>query len=438
MVRARGLVVLTMAAFVAFACGGGGGGGGANKGTIAIGVDLPISGTEGSQGLPTLNGVKFAVQKKVSVEGYTLTVKSFDDAIQGAHDPQKGAQNAQTMVADQEILGEIGPFNSSVARAMMPILNQAHMTMISPANTNQCLTKDVYIPVALGAPRDVTCKDAGLPAPSELRPTGTNNYFRVAATDDLQGPAVADYAFSTLKISKVGVASDNQTYGKGIADTFAARFKKVGGTIVARFDYDSKNTNDFKTFLQQAKSGGAQGIFFGGVTATKGCIIRNQMSGIFPTGEATPFLGGDGIAQDPECIKAAGNNALGIFGAVAIVDPSKVPTAASAIADFKKAYPNSADYGSYTIAAYDATNILIAAMQRAIKANNGNKPTRDQVRAEVAKTTNFAGATGTITFDKNGDTSAKIISLYESPKSAKPDDDWLWVSAVDYGKTPLT
>jgi ABC-type branched-subunit amino acid transport system substrate-binding protein len=65
-------------------------------------------------------------------------------------------------------------------------------------------------------------------------------------------------------------------------------------------------------------------------------------------------------------------------------------------------------------------------------------PTRDAVRLEVAKTSNFAGATGTITFDANGDTSAKIVSIYQSPTSGKSDDDWAWVSAVDFGKTPLT
>jgi branched-chain amino acid transport system substrate-binding protein len=425
-----------VAALLAFACGGTGGE--TTKGEIDIGVDLPISGAEGSQGLPTLNGVKYAVQVKGTVSGFKLAVDSKDDSVNGTHDAQKGAQNVRDLIANSKVLGMIGPFNSSVARAQLPITNQANLTMISPANTNQCLTKSVYIPTTLGAPKDVSCKDAGLPAPADLRPNGKNNYFRVATTDDLQGPAVADYLFDSLKMTNVAVLSDNEVYGKGIADTFAARFVKKGGKVVGRQDFDAKNTNDFKPFLQKFKSAGAQAVFFGGVTANKGCVIRSQMAGIFDAGTKTPYLGGDGIAQDPTCIKDAGSNNQGIYGAVATVDPSKVPTAAAAISGFQKAFPNKSDYGSYTIAAYDATNILIAAIDRAIKANNGNMPTRDAVRAEVAKTSNYQGATGITTFDANGDTSAKIVSIYQSPTSGKSDDDWAWVSAVDYGKTPLT
>jgi ABC-type branched-subunit amino acid transport system substrate-binding protein len=84
MVRARGLVVLTLAVFVAAACGGGGGGTGSAKGTISIGVDLPESGAAASGGLSTLNGVKFAVQQAGTLSGWTLTVENRDDAVQGS------------------------------------------------------------------------------------------------------------------------------------------------------------------------------------------------------------------------------------------------------------------------------------------------------------------------------------------------------------------
>src|SRR2546423_3895051 len=86
-------------ASVALAACGTSTGGTANKGTIKIGVDLPESGAETSNGIPTLNGVKYAVQTTGSVEGYTLQVSNLDDAVNGIHDPQKGAQNMQQFVA---------------------------------------------------------------------------------------------------------------------------------------------------------------------------------------------------------------------------------------------------------------------------------------------------------------------------------------------------
>ena len=120
-----------------------------------------------------------------------------------------------------------------------------------------------------------------------------NNYFRVATTDDLQGPAMADYAYDTLKVTKLGVASDNEVYGKGIADTFSAEFKNKGGTIVKRQDFNTKSTNDFRGFLQSAKGAGATAIYFGGTDSNKGCIVRAQAKGIFAAD--SPYMGGDGL-----------------------------------------------------------------------------------------------------------------------------------------------
>jgi len=79
----------------------------ANKGTIKIGVELPESGKEASNGLPTLNGVKYAVQKVGSIKGFTLAVNNKDDAVNGSHDATKGAQNIRDLAADSQVLGVI-------------------------------------------------------------------------------------------------------------------------------------------------------------------------------------------------------------------------------------------------------------------------------------------------------------------------------------------
>ncbi len=426
--RLRLLAVLAVGGIALAACGPQAASPEATKGEIAIGVDLPESGAEASNGIPTLNGVKFAVQQTKTIKGFKLIVENLDDAVNGLHDPQKGAQNISQLIANDKVLGEIGPFNSNVARAQIPIANKAHLTMISPANTNQCLTKPVYLVTALGVPKDVSCKDAGLPSPQDLRKDGPNNYFRVATTDDLQGPGVADYALDVLRVTKVGVASDNEVYGKGIADTFAGRLKKKGGSELARQDFDTKSTNDFRAFLTRAKNAGAQAIFFGGTDSNKACVMRQQMKGIF--GADVAFLGGDGIVTG-QCIKDAGDNNIGMYGAVAAVDATQNPDAKATIDAFKKAFAKKDDFGAYTMPAYDATKILIAAIGRAIDDAGGKKPTREQVRAQVAKTANYNGTLGLTSFDANGDTSAKIITIYQS-KSVLPGVDWVWVKQYNY------
>src|SRR6266567_8202522 len=116
MVRARGLVVLTLATFVAFACGGGGGGGGASKGTIKIGSDLPVCTTGGQS---TSNGVKFAVDQKNAaggVEGFNIAYTSFDDCRQGSYNADAGVANVRQMLDDTAYMAMIGPYNSAVAK----------------------------------------------------------------------------------------------------------------------------------------------------------------------------------------------------------------------------------------------------------------------------------------------------------------------------------
>jgi len=405
------LAGLAVASVALAACGtGNNAGGSANKGTIKIGVDLPESGAETSNGIPTLNGVKFAVSQLKSVDGFTLEVFNLDDAVNGVHDPQKGAQNVQQFVDDSKVLGMIGPFNSSVARAEIPISNRAHLVQISPANTNQCLTKNVYIPQSLSGLPDVDCKAAGLPAPADLRPSSPNNYFRVATTDDNQGPANSDYAYNTLKITKVGVASDAEAYGKGIADTFSTRFTKNGGTVVKRQDFpNASHVSDFKPFLRSALAAGAQGIYFGGTDSNNACVVRQQMKSA-GFADSAPFLGGDGIVTG-QCIKDAAAAAVGMYGTVATVAAEKVSGAQSTISAFKQAYSNASDYGAYTMPAYDSTKILVAAIDKAIKANNGNMPSRSQVLSQMAQT-DYSGVLGHTSFDSNGDTTNKVITIY--------------------------
>jgi branched-chain amino acid transport system substrate-binding protein len=314
------------------------------------------------------------------------------------------------MISDSKVLGMVGPFNSNVAKAEIPIANSAHLTMISPANTNECLTKD--LPYCAGLAK-------------QLRPTGVNNYFRVAATDDLQGPAMADYAYDTLNLKMVAVGSDNETYGKGIADTFSKEFQSKGGQVVKRQDFDIPSTNDFKPFLSSAKGAGAQGIYFGGTDSNKACVVRAQMKGIFDP--SVPEMGGDGL-QTAQCLKDAGDNGTGIYATVAAANADAIPSAKSTIQSFKSAFPNKTDYGAYTMPAFDAAGILIQGISNAIDSNNGNMPSREQVRAAVAKTSGYQGVLGTTSFDQNGDTSAKIISIYEAKGSPI---DWAFIKQVN-------
>ena len=420
MVRARGLAVLISAAFVAFACGGTSSTGG-SKGEIDIASDLPVSGADASSGLPTQQGAQFAVTRAATVRGYTLKFVPFDDAVNGAHDAQKGVQNVQAMLSNSKVLGMVGPFNSGVAKAEIPVANQAPLAMISPSNTNECLTQSLDY-----------CQAANGFTSASLRPSGKNNYFRVAAADTFQGPAMADFAIKAgpppagLGITKIAVWDDEETFGQGVANNFAKEFTAKGGTVVDRKSYDPKAKKDFKDFLASAKDKGAQGIYVGATSATGGCIARGQMAGLF--NPDIYYLGPDGIG-DGQCIKDSGAMATSnMFATQGVADATQNPSASAIVSAYEAAYPGSSNVGAYTFASYDCAAILIDAIGRAIDANGGNMPSRQQVIDQVAKTSGFQGLTGVITFDPNGEPTHPTLQLQQLKSGA-----WTFVAQFSQG-----
>ena len=413
---------------VAAACSSGGGvpsGGG----VVRIGVDLPLTGPEAQAAAPALDGARYYVATHPTIGGLTIELAVSDDARGAPASPALGAANLHAFVADSRVLAVIGPLDGAVAREEIPIANAAGLAMVAPATSNPCLTRDVYLPGRLNpAGTDVSCKQAGVRAASELRPNGAGGFFRLATTDDLQGAAAADYAYSTLHVLRAGVVADGEAYGQALASAFAARFTRLGGSVVGRTEIDPANPNA-SAFLQRMKAERAQAIYYGGGAA--GCAVRAQMAGVFPPGEAAPFLGGDAIAEDPDCLSAAGAQAPGIFATAPIADASAAATSARVLEGLRKAFPGRGTVGPYTLLAYDATAVVYAAVGRAVSAAGGRPPSRASVVAELARTAGFVGTTGTIGFDPAGDTTNRVVSVYEA-SGANAGSAWRLAGAVDY------
>ena len=398
---------------------------------IQIGVDLPLTGAEAPAAVPALNGIRFYVDKHPTISGFQVQFKTTDDARGGKPSPELGAANVQSFVADTNVVAMLGPFDASVARREIPIANGADLAMVTPATSSPCLTRDVFVPALLNpAYTPISCKTAGLPSASELRPKHVNNFFRLTATDELQGAAAADYAYGRFHVLRAAVISDHEAYGQGLVDAFSARLQRMGGTVVGHLDIDPR-LPDATAFLKAAKADGAQAVYFGGVSGDHECTIRAQMKSIFDSGEATPFLAGDGVAQDPGCVKDAGDNAQGIYATVPIVDADSSLVAADTIRAFRAAYGNVRDYGPYTLLAYDATAILYSAIRQAIAAAGGSKPARAGVIAQLVATTGYPGVTGFIGFDALGDTTNRQISIFEATGS-DPRAPWRLAATIDY------
>jgi len=174
----------------------------ADPNTLKIVSMLPLTGSSQGQAQTIVNGIKQAIDEANSTacEGkLKIQFDQFDDAT-AATGKWEGSQvtaNANKAVADGSVVAVIGHYNSGAAKLSIPILNQANLVMVSPANTYTGLTKP-----GKGTPQE----------PNVYYPTGTRNYARVVPADDLQGSVGAKWAKS-LGVTKVYVLDDQELYG---------------------------------------------------------------------------------------------------------------------------------------------------------------------------------------------------------------------------------
>jgi branched-chain amino acid transport system substrate-binding protein len=366
--------------------------------TIKIGVDLPVSGGDASSNIPTENGVLLAIDEANAAglpHGFKVTTFLLDDAVQGKHDPAQGAQNVRTFIADPAVLAFIGPGNSNVARAEIPLSNEAGLVQIAASTTADGLTRG---------------PDA---AKIRVARPGANSFFRLSTLDSRQGAAASTFA-KKLGLTKAFIIDDNETYGKGVADVFEQHFVAHGGKVLGH-EHLTPTQTDFTPLLTKVRASGADHIFFGGVSVTGGGLLRHQQvsNGL----GNIPLIGADGLAGG-DFLQTAGPAADGAYYTLAAPDVTRLPSAAKFLAAYRARFKD--DPGPYSANGYAAAKIIVAAISKAIEAGNGATPTRAQILKYVTETKDFPTPVGTLGFDRYGDTTAPILSLYQI-KNGKPE-----------------
>jgi branched-chain amino acid transport system substrate-binding protein len=398
--------------------------------TIEIGSEFPTTGSDESSGKPAQNGVDLAIQQANAsnfLPGYkfALVAKNDVSAASQTHDATVGQQNVTDLDGDAQVAGIVGPLNSSVALTEIPTTNRAPIALISPANTNNCLTKSTPAPQCGG-------KNDLIPS---LRPTGKVTYFRTATLDQYQGAALALYAYQTLKFKSVYVIDDTETYGVGLAQNFSTYWTKLGGSIVGSASV--KVTNSYENILTAAAAKKPDFIMFGGNDSTGGITIRQQMKSIAGL-QNTVIVAGDGaqtttMAKD---IKPLGGGA--VYTSIPGIDPSKSPGYAAFFAAYTKAF-GASNFGSYSAGGYDDANILLQAIKTVITAKTAAAPTSANADAsafrqaviDAVQKIKYVGLTGTHSFDANGDTTNHYVSLYTISDDVTTGTGWKFLDQID-------
>ena len=279
----------------------------------------------------------------------------------------------------------VGTFNSSVAQQTIPILDRANIAQVSPGNTNDTLTRG---------------KDF---ATSPVRPN--KNYFRTATLDSLQGGFAADYAYTEGNFRNVLLVHDGKTYGKGLAESFQARFTGKGGTVVGDIRVIAEETTDYSSDVTNIASLSPDLIFYGGEYAAAARFTTELKK----QGVTAPLMGGDGIV-DQDYINNAKEAANGDLG-TSIGAPAEQLEKGQAFLDAYAAAAYRDPPSAQGALAYDAANVIISALAQVLAdADAIDDETRRQVIAAV-QATDIEGVTGKVAFDQYGDTVTKLLTM---------------------------
>ncbi|WP_245931482.1 branched-chain amino acid ABC transporter substrate-binding protein [Actinokineospora auranticolor] len=353
-----------------------------SKDTLVIGVIAPQSGGLSALGLGIRNSAELAVEQaneKCAVPGYKLKVQTEDDQAT----PQVGAQAATRLSSNAKVIGVIGTLNSSVAQSVQPVLQAKKIVQVSPANTSPSLTRG----------------DDFLNNPKRKY----DNYFRVCATDDVQGPFAAKYLVGKAGKKSIAIITDGKTYGEGLASEFKKQAEKDGAKIVATEKVGEKDT-DFSTVINAVRGANPDAIYYGGEYPQAGPLSKQAKD----LGLNVPVMGGDGV-YDPKFIELGGKEgdlATSVGAPVDSLDTAK------AFVDAYKAKKYKDELGAYGAFSYDAANVIIGALAQTVKSGDWSESQRAALITNVGSFS-APGATGELKFDQYGDSTNKLMTVYK-------------------------
>jgi branched-chain amino acid transport system substrate-binding protein len=371
--------------------------------TVDIYSSLPLQGANGAQTIPMVNGMKLALSQANGKAGqWTVNYQSLDDstAAAGKWDPGQTAANARKVASDPKAVIYLGEFNSGASEVSIPILNEAGIPQVSPANT--------YVGLTTSLPGSAPGE------PQKYYPTGKRTYLRIVPIDSIQ--AAADLiAMKNAGCTKVAVANDKEAYGGGLATLLELEKSYYGITIVSNTGIDPTAPN-FRSYATTIQGQGADCFFFAGITSNGAVQIVKDVHSAIPTAK---IFGGDGVCTGTWTSASQG-------GVPAAIDPLVECTVAT---QDLSAYPGgkaflAAYQAKYGVSSPDPYAIYgYAVMQLAlntIKSLGAQGNSKSAVLAALFATKATPSVLGTFGFNANGDTTLKSYGVYKVGSNGDP------------------
>lgn len=336
-----GFLILVLAAGLS-GCGGNG----ADEGDFKVGVILPMSGLTATYGEESWNGFQLA-QEELKKEGFDATAILKDDkSTKGA-----AGNHAKLLIETEGVDVLIGSVASSNTKQIAQIAKEAGVPLITPASTNDQLTKDSPL------------------------------VSRICFNDSFQGSVLARFALSQGWKKAVAVVDKAQVYSTGLSDNIKAAFTAGGGTYSEEF-YTTQDT-DFSNTISSVADKKPDIIFICGYYNEGGPMIRqagDQWKGI-------PIAAGDGFDSD-ELPKLVGETNADIFMSSHFAPDAPEEEVRAFAAAYKKRFGS--EPGAMAALGYDVLFVLADAMKRC---DDPKDP--DQLAKAIANT-KYQGVTGFI------------------------------------------
>jgi len=347
---------------------------------VKIGHVGPTSGAIAHLGKDNELGARMAITE-LNAKGVMIGGKKAKFELlaeDDAGDPKQGTAAAQKLV-DSKVNGVVGHLNSGTSIPASKVYSDGGIPQISPSATNPKFTRNGY-----------------------------KTTFRVVADDVHLGGTLGKYAVKELKGQSIAVIDDRTAYGQGVADEFEKGVKAAGGKVVGR-EFTTDKATDFTAILTNLKAKKPDVVFFGGMDAVAGPMLR-QMKQL---GIEAKFVGGDGICSGELPKLAAGTMGDGqvVCAEAGGVEGESKKTSDAFKAKFKENYK--VEVQIYAPYVYDAVNVLVAAMVKA----GSSEPAK--YLPVLAKTEGYKGVTGTISFDNKGDIKNGALTMYTYKGGAK-------------------
>jgi len=375
----------------------------ASGNTVDIYSSLPLQGANTAQTVPMVNGIKLALDQAGGKAGqWTVTYQSLDDSLAstGLWDAGQTAANARKAASDPKTIYYIGEFNSGASQVSIPILNDAGIPQVSPANTYIGLTRSL----PGSAPGE----------PQKFYPTGVRTYLRIVPIDSIQ--AASDLiAMKNAGCTKVAVANDKQAYGAGLATLLELEKGYYGVTITSNTGIDPTAPN-FRSYASTIQGQGADCFFFAGVTANGAVQITKDVHSAIPTAK---IFGGDGVCTDAWTNAAKGGVPAAIDPliecTVATLNLTAYPGGKAFLAAYKAKY-GVANPDPYAIYGYEDMKLALDTIKSLGAQGNSKSAVLHALFAIKAR----QSVLGTYGFNQYGDTTLKSYGLYKVGTNGEP------------------